>query len=50
VDRLSSPSIQRRFDLKELVDSIIKDLVIGEGVHWATIKEALCVPPYRCFE
>jgi len=33
---------------KELVDSVIKDLEIGEGVHWSTIKEAaLYVPPSR---
>jgi hypothetical protein len=30
---------------KELVDSVIKDLEIGEGLHWSTIKEALYVPP-----
>ena len=25
----------------------IKDLEIGEGAHWSTIKEALYVPPSR---
>ena len=29
----------------QLVDSVIKDLEIGEGVHWAEIQEALYVPP-----
>jgi hypothetical protein len=33
---------------KALVESVIKDLEIGEDVHWSTIKEALVVPhgPY----
>lgn len=33
---------------KELADNVIKDLEIGEDVHWSTIKEALQVPrnPY----
>jgi len=30
---------------KLLVDSVVQDLVIGEIVHWPTIKEALYVPP-----
>jgi hypothetical protein len=29
---------------KQLVDRVVKDLEIGEGVHWSTIKEALYVP------
>jgi hypothetical protein len=29
----------------QLVDSVIKDLEIGEGVHWSVIREALYVPP-----
>jgi hypothetical protein len=32
---------------EELVDCVIKDLEIGEGVHWSTIKGALYVPPSR---
>ncbi|MGD0291209.1 MAG: hypothetical protein ABSC63_16320 [Candidatus Binataceae bacterium] len=33
---------------KALAESVIKDLEIGEEVHWSTIKEALVVPqnPY----
>ncbi len=33
---------------KALAESVIKDLEIGEDVHWSTIKEALVVPqsPY----
>jgi hypothetical protein len=33
---------------KELANSVIKDLEIGEDVHWSTIKQALVVPqsPY----
>jgi hypothetical protein len=33
---------------KRLVDRVVKDLEIGEYVHWSTIKEALYVPtsPY----
>jgi hypothetical protein len=37
------------FDQQEaLAESVIKDLEIGEDVHWSTIKEALVVPksPY----
>jgi hypothetical protein len=30
---------------KELADGVIKDLEIGEGVSWSTIKQALYVPP-----
>jgi hypothetical protein len=29
----------------QLVDSVIKDLEIGEGVHWSTIETSLYVPP-----
>jgi hypothetical protein len=29
---------------KQLVDRVVKDLEIGEEVHWSTIKEALYVP------
>jgi hypothetical protein len=32
-------------DQMQLVDSIIKDLEIGEVVPWSTIREALSVPP-----
>ncbi len=34
------------FDQQELlVESVVKDLEIDEGVHWSTIREALYVPP-----
>ena len=32
-------------DQMQLVDSVIKDLEIGEVVPWSTIREALSVPP-----
>jgi hypothetical protein len=45
---LAAPVDTATFDLqKELVDSVVEDLEIGEGVHWSTIKDALYVPPYR---
>jgi hypothetical protein len=32
-------------DQMQLVDRVVKDLEIGEDVHWSTIEEALYVPP-----
>jgi phosphoenolpyruvate carboxylase len=40
-----APAETAAFDQQvQLVDSVIKDLEIGEGVHWSAIKEALYVP------
>jgi hypothetical protein len=44
-----APADTIRFDQqKALAESVIKDLEIGEDVHWSTIREALVVPqsPY----
>ena len=44
-----APADTIKFDQqKALAESVIKDLKIGEDVHWSTIKEALVVPqsPY----
>jgi hypothetical protein len=44
-DDYNGPYDTVKFDQqKELVDSVVKDLEIEEGVHWSTIKEALYVP------
>lgn len=41
-----APVDTMKFDRqKELVDRVVKDLEIGEGVRWSTIEEALYVPP-----
>jgi hypothetical protein len=43
------PADTSRFDQqKELANGVIKDLEIGEDVHWSAIKDALVVPqsPY----
>jgi hypothetical protein len=45
----AAPADTFKFDQqKELANGVIKDLEIGEDVHWSTIKEALVVPqsPY----
>ncbi len=40
------PAVTSRFDQrKQLDDEVIKDLTIGEDVHWDTIQEALRVVP-----
>ena len=40
------PAQTTQFDeQKQLVDNVVKDLEVGESVHWSTIKEALTVPP-----
>ena len=40
-----APAETAAFDQQvQLVDSVIKDLEIGEGVHWSAINEALYVP------
>jgi phosphoenolpyruvate carboxylase len=40
-----APADTAAFDQQmQLVDSVIKDLEIGEGVHWSAINEALYVP------
>jgi hypothetical protein len=44
-----APADTIKFDeQKALAESVIKDLEIGEDVHWSTIREALVVPqsPY----
>jgi hypothetical protein len=45
----AAPADTFKFDQqKELANGVIKDLEIGEDVHWSTIKEALVIPqnPY----
>jgi hypothetical protein len=40
-----APADTAQFDQQtDLANSVIKDLEIGEDVHWSTIKEALVVP------